>query len=312
MKAAQGTLLGLAAVIGFGLTLPATKLALPLGGPWFATAARAAIAGALAAALLAATRAALPRRGDLRALAVVAAGGVVGFPLCMTLALTTASSGHGAVVFALLPLATAALAAAMDGERPPARFWAAAAAGAGAVALWLSAGTGGMTAADAWFVLAVLFAAPAYAYGGRLARRLGGWPVIAWALVLALPLSLPAALLTAPTTIATCTPAAFAGLAWIAAISQLLAFVGWYRALALGGTARTSQLQLLQPFVTIAAGAVMLGERPGPGMLAALAAVLASLVVGRRALRLAAEHGGDATNRRLPRTEPAPTSSPTR
>jgi drug/metabolite transporter (DMT)-like permease len=48
-------------------------------------------------------------------------------------------------------------------------------------------------------------------------------------------------------------------LAFLALITQFGAFWFWYRALA-SGVSRTSQLQLLQPFLTLLLASVLLGE----------------------------------------------------
>src|SRR4051812_2164610 len=82
-----GLVLGALGVLGFSFSLPATRLAVADLDPLLVAFGRAVIAGLLAVVVLRATRAPRPDAGQLRALAVVAFGVVVGFPLFTSLAL---------------------------------------------------------------------------------------------------------------------------------------------------------------------------------------------------------------------------------
>lgn len=116
---------------------------------------------------------------------------VVGFPLLTTLALTTSTTSHAAVVVGLLPLTTAALSALRTGARPSRRFWTAAVAGAAVVlGFTLTQSGGALSAGDGYLFGSLLVCAAGYTEGGRLARVMPGWQVIGWALVLCLPLGL--------------------------------------------------------------------------------------------------------------------------
>jgi drug/metabolite transporter (DMT)-like permease len=237
----------------------------------------------LAGAFLLATRQRLPSREQLKSLAVVAGGVVVGFPLLSAWAMRHVDASHGGVVLGILPLATAATGAMFSGERPSARFWVCAVIGSALVAGYsLTQSRGALALADVALVGAVISAAIGYAEGARLSRSLGGLQVISWALVLSAPVLLVPVLLAAPSTLRL--PAeSWAGFAYVMVISQFLAFIPWYRGLALGGIARVGQTQLLQPFLTILAAALLLGE-PGDivtWMVAAL--VVAVVAVGRTA-----------------------------
>lgn len=272
---------GLLGVAAFGLTLPMTRLALEGLDPLFVGLGRAVVAALPAALVLWLTGQRQPRGREWLILAAVAAGVVVGFPLFSALALRQVPASHGAVVVALLPLATALAATLFGRERPSVGFWLAGAAGAGVV-LWfvLRQGGGGAQGADAWLALAVASAALGYALGGRLARTLGGWQVISWALVMAAPFLLLPALAAAPR--APAAPGVWLAFAYVSLVSQWLGFFFWYRGLALGGVARVSQVQLLQPFVTLLAAAWLLGEALRSDLLLFAAAVSACVAVGRR------------------------------
>lgn len=268
-------------VLAFSLTLPATRAALPAFGPITVGIGRAVPAAALAAVALLLVRAARPARVPLptgaqcRRLLLVSAGAVIGFPVLTALALRGVGAAHGAVLIGLLPAATAVAAVLRAGERPRPAFWLTAGAGAGAVLAFAAVrGAGAPRPADLLLLGAVACAAVAYAEGGALARELPGWQVISWALLLALPAVLPIAVLgVALHPPATPAPAAWAGLAYVSAVSMFAGFVAWYRGLALGGVARIGQLQLAQPVLTVGWSALLLGEAVDA------ATVVAALVV---------------------------------
>ncbi|MFO1068355.1 MAG: DMT family transporter [Geminicoccaceae bacterium] len=279
---------GLAGVVAFALTLPMTRLAV-LGGMDAATVGigRAVVAAGLAALLLAVTRQRLPPVRQLRRLAVVALGVVIGFPLLSSLAMALVPAGHAAVIVGLLPAATAAMAVLRAGERPSPAFWLSALAGLAAVLAFATArgASGHPEPADLLVLAAVLLAALGYAEGAVLSRELGGWRVISWALVVALPVTLPATLLLLWWRLPAAPPTAgaWAGFAYVAAVSMFLGFFAWYRGLARGGVARIGQLQLAQPVLTLLASALLLGEALTPAALVAAAVVLLCTLATQRA-----------------------------
>jgi len=280
----RGLAWGLLGVASFSLTLPATRVAVAGLDPVFVGLGRAVVAAALAGIVLAATRAPWPGRRLLPRLALVAGGVIVGFPLFSALAMRHVPASHGAVVIGLLPLATALAAAWLAHERPSRAFWWSAAFGSAVVvafAFWQGGGV--PQAADALLALAAISAAIGYAEGGRLARSLGGWQVISWALVIAAPFVLVPTLLVADARLAAASPAAWIGFAYVSIVSMFLGFFAWYRGLALGGIAAVGQVQLLQPFLTIFASALLLGETIDPATFVAAALVIASIAMGRRA-----------------------------
>jgi len=283
---ARGLWLGLLGVAIFAMTLPMTRLAVgpaqaPQLPPLFVTAGRAALAALLSIVFLRFTRAAWPPRRLWSALALSAAGTVLGFPLFLALALREVDAMHAAVVTGLLPLATAAIAALALRQRPSAGFWACALAGSALVlafAAW--AGGGRLVAADGLLLLAILSAASGYVAGAAAARELGAEPVICWVLVLSLPLTAPLTLLSWPERAASAS--AWAGFGYVTLFSMWLGFFAWYRGLALGGTVRVSQVQLLQPFLALLFAVPVLGETLEPMTLAFSLAVIATVFLGRR------------------------------
>jgi len=279
-------LLGLLGVGIFALTLPMTRLAVgdsaaPQLPPGFVTAGRAAVAGLLSLALLALLRSPPPARRHLRALAVSAFGTVVGFPLLLALALRDVDAMHAAVVTGVLPLATAALAAVTLRQRASAGFWACALAGCALVVAYAAwQGRGGLSPADGLLLGAVACGAIGYVAGARAAADLGAERTICWVLVISLPLVLPLALWWWPERAAS--GAAWAGFAYVSVFSMWLGFFAWYRALALGGVVRVSQVQLLQPFLALLAAVPILGERLDAATVGFAIAVTGVVFVGRR------------------------------
>ncbi|WP_046246486.1 DMT family transporter [Hymenobacter terrenus] len=280
----KGLWYGLVGVVSFSLSLPATRLAVADLDPVVVGLGRALVAALLAAGLLLVTRTPRPSRSQLRGLLLVALGVVVGFPLLSAWAMQRVPAAHGAIVIGVLPLATALASVMRAGERPSGRFWVLSLMGAAVVVGYVLADGGGqLQAADAWLLGAVAAAALGYAEGGRLARELGGWQVICWALVLAAPvLVFPVAQAVRAHGLHA-GPMAWAGFAYVSMVSMFLGFFAWYHGLALGGVARVGQLQLLQPFLTILASAALLGETISGRTLLAAGLVILIVAMGRRA-----------------------------
>ncbi|MQT11177.1 DMT family transporter [Segnochrobactrum spirostomi] len=274
---------GLVGVVIFSGSLPATRVAVADFSPVFLTSARAVIAALLAAGFLAALHQRRPAKTDLASLAVVALGVVVGFPLLTALALRHVTAAHSIVFIGLLPLATAIFGVVRGGERPRPAFWVFSVLGAATVlAFALSrGGAGGSLTGDLLMVGAIVVCGLGYAEGARLSRRLGGWQVVSWALILALPVMAAIAALARPESWSAIGAPAWLGLAYVSIFSMLVGFVFWYRGLALGGIAAVGQLQLLQPFIGLLLAAIVLHEAITWTMFAA-SAVVVLLVAGAK------------------------------
>ena len=232
-QATRGWINGLIGVLIFSGSLPATRVAVQGFDPVFLSVARATIAGLVGLGLLRAIGGRRPAREDLPPLAIVALGVVIGFPLLTAMALRHVTSAHAIVFIGLLPLATAIFAVIRAGERPRPAFWVFAALGSGLVAGFaVHQGGGGTRTGDALMVAAIVLCGLGYAEGGRLSRRLGGWQVISWALVLSLPLMIPLCLGLWPASLAAVTPAEWIALGHVSLFSMLIGFVFWYRGLA--------------------------------------------------------------------------------
>lgn len=260
---ARGLFFGFLGVLIFSFTLPMTRISVAELAPLFVSNGRAVVAGTLAIAVLAFARQRLPRGRQWLRLAVVAGGVIFGFPLFTSFALQTVPSAHGAVVIGLLPAATAVAAVIRGKERPSLTFWLASGAGVLSVVAFVAIAGGGLEGlrpGDLLLLGAVVTAAIGYAEGALLAREIGSWQTICWALVLALPVTVTiTAVLVAPGWPQAGAPA-WIGFGYMALFSMFLGFFAWYRGLAIGPIARVSQIQLVQPVLTIVWSALLVGE----------------------------------------------------
>ena len=304
-----GLWLGLLGVIIFAVTLPMTKLAVgtlaqPQLSPWFITFGRAAVAGLLSILYLtwqyksakevnSTTKKTnqrvwkLPSASEWGLLAFTACGVVVGFPLFLSLALQYVPSTHGAVVTGLMPLATAVIAAIWYKQRPSVGFWFFAVLGTVLVLSFMllrSADAGGqfsMHLADIFLLLAMISGSLGYIGGARLTPSLGAERVICWVLVLSLPITVPLTLQTMPQHFSAIQVSSWWAFAYVAVFSMWLGFFAWYRGLALGGAVRVSQVQLVQPFLSLMFAVPLLGEKIDLMTLGFALAVIATVFIGK-------------------------------
>ncbi len=284
--ATQGLLLGALGVFMFALSIPMTRLAggsaaAPQLDPAFVAFGRAAVAGLLSLAYLLLTRARAPRGAEWRALALTAAGVVFGWPLLLGFAVRHVDAIHASVISGVMPLTTAVIAALILRQRPSLGFWACALAGLGLVvgfAAWR--GAGALEPADGLLLGAVLCSSAGYVFGARLVGAFSAEQVICWVLVLSLPLTLPVAAFTWPQQ-AVSWPA-WGGFAYVSLFSMWIGFFAWYRALAIGGTMRVSQVQVMQPFLSMLVAVPLLGERLDAMTMVFALAVIAVVWLGKR------------------------------
>jgi len=252
---------GLLGVIIFSASLPATRVAVGGFSPLFLTSIRAVIAALLGILLLVILKQTRPQKSDLVSLIIVALGVVIGFPLLTALALQHITSAHSVVFIGLLPLATALFGVLRGGERPKPLFWLFSIVGSFTVAGFaLTQSNEASLIGNLCMIAAIILCGLGYAEGAVLSKHLGGWQVISWALIIALPFMAVFAFATWPDYLTNISLPAWIGLGYVSVFSMLIGFVFWYRGLALGGTAGVGQLQLLQPFFGLALSALLLKE----------------------------------------------------
>lgn len=254
--------MGLIGVAMFALSLPMNRVAVTELDPVLVALVRALVATALAALTVLVTRCPVPPRALWPTLSLAALAVVFGFPILTSLAMARTTASAGAIIIALLPLATVIAASILGLQRPSLPFWGCAIAGAVTVVTFSIFTSGfGVSLTDLFLWLAVIVGGFGYAWGGIAAMRIGGWQTICWALILAAPVSVPLAI--GWTVVLPPAPASIQ--AWLAVLylgvaSQLVGFFFFYGGMALGGVARVSQVQLLQLFLTAAFAHLFLGE----------------------------------------------------
>ena len=287
----RGLWLGLLGIVIFAATLPMTRLAVgtpdaPQMSGLFIAIGRAVVAAMLSVVFLLVTRAPLPKRENWLPLAITAGGVVLGFPLFTSVAMRHVEAVHASVIVGVLPLATAAVGALLHRQRPSSGFWLCAGVGSALVVAFAMrrSGTpgGGLSiqSADLLLLAAMLCAAVGYGYGARLSQQMRAEHVICWALVLALPLTLPLSAISWPA--AVLKASAWWGFAYLAVFSMWIGFFAWYRGLALGGTVRVSQVQLVQPFLSMLFAVPLLGERLDAVTVGFSLAVIATVFIGKK------------------------------
>ena len=232
----KGYFYGAIGMLGFSLTLPATRAAVMDIDPLLVGLGRALVAAVLALIVLLFNPRALPTSKQWLPLAVVALGVVVGFPVLTSLAMQHVNASHGAVeVYDLMLL-------------------------------------GG-----------VIAAAIGYAMGAKLAKEMRSWQVISWALVLAAPFLVMPVIVQLSATGFNPGLASFLGFLYVSCVSMFLAFIAWYAGLSLVGTAKIGLLQLFQPFLTIIASALLLGEQVSTSIVMVALLVAITVFAGQRA-----------------------------
>ena len=280
----KGMFLGLVGVVSFGLTLPATRFIIPYFEPVFIGLGRAVIASFVAALLLIATKQTRPSKNQFYQLLGVASGVVVGFPILSAWAMQTVPASHGGVVLGVLPLATAIVGSVVSNEKPSVAFWICGIVGSAVVIAYsLLQGVGEFQTGDFFLLGAIVSAATGYALGGKLSKEIGGWQVICWALVISFPFIIVPAWLEAPQDAVGNLPLnVILSFLYLALVSQLFGFFFWNKGLALGGVARVSQTQLLQPIVTLVASALLINETINVQTIVFATLVIVTVAIGKK------------------------------
>jgi drug/metabolite transporter (DMT)-like permease len=273
-------------VVCFSFTFPMTRLCLRTFDPVFIALVRGAGAGMAALIVLVLSKSRTPERGQLVRLAGAAFGMVVLFPMLVSIALQSVPATHASVLGSILPLATAVFGVVRGRESVSRGFWIYAILGTFLIGLFSAYRSGFHSVEKADLLLVAAFIACSYGYaeGSLLAREMGGWLVICWALVTVLPLELVALWIyvsRAGFPNGTVPAEAWAGLFYLTAISQFVGFFFYYKGLALGGIAKMSQVQLLLPFLAIFAAHWILGE-PIDGLVIVGVLVMTAIVVAGR------------------------------
>ena len=284
-KETKGMLIGFVGILIFSLTLPVTKLAILSFSPYFIAFGRATLAGAVALAYLVIKHEPMMAKADIGKFVVIALGVVFGFPILTTVAMTHGSSSHGAVILGMMPLATTVIGVVRFGERPSLGFWLVSLLGAALVVIYaLLKSSGSFTLVDLLLVLGGICACIGYVEGGELSKKMNPRAVISWALVISLPFNIVFIYLTFDSTYFDAGLSAWTIFIYLSLFPMFIGFFFWYEGLAIGGIARVSQVQLIQPFCTLVAASVLLGDSLTWMNLVFAVLVVSTVILGKKML----------------------------
>ena len=278
-------LIGFVGILIFSLTLPVTKLAILSFSPYFIAFGRATFAGAVALAYLVIKHEPMMAKADIGKFVVIALGVVFGFPILTTVAMTHGSSSHGAVILGMMPLATTVIGVVRFGERPSLGFWLVSLLGAALVVIYaLLKSSGSFTLVDLLLVLGGICACIGYVEGGELSKKMNPRAVISWALVISLPFNIIFSYLTFDSVYYDAGLSAWTIFIYLSLFPMFIGFFFWYEGLAIGGIARVSQVQLIQPFCTLVAASVLLGDSLTWMNLVFAVLVVSTVILGKKML----------------------------
>ena len=284
-KETKGMLIGFVGILIFSLTLPVTKIAILSFDPYFIAFGRAALAGTLALAYLVIFKEPMLAKADIGKLVVIALGVVFGLPILTTVAMAYGSSSHGAVILGMMPLASTVIGAIRFGERPSIGFWLVSILGAALVVTYaLLKSSGSFTLVDVLLVLGGICACIGYVEGGELSRKMNPRAVISWALVISLPANIIFSYLTFDSAYLNVGTFAWSIFVYLSLFPMFLGFFFWYEGLAIGGIARVSQVQLIQPFCTLIVASILLGDSLTWTNVVFAVLVVSTVILGKRML----------------------------
>ena len=269
-----GFLLGFIGVVIFSLTLPITRHLTQIGFTSLEIGfGRGFLAGVVSFFILLFKgqfkSGNLPNISDISKFIITAVGVVFAFPILTAVAMQTIPAGNGGIVVAAVPLSTAIFAGLLSEENPSIRFWIIAFVGFITVMVFrllandLSVTDVGL--GDFALFGAVILGGLGYAQGGILGKRISGWKVICWALVISLPLVVPLTLLSFDFThlleVANNALLSILLFAFLCLFNNLIGIFFFFEGLGMGGVARVSQIDLFRPFLTFFFAVVFLGEQ---------------------------------------------------
>jgi drug/metabolite transporter (DMT)-like permease len=266
-----------------------TKLAVAEFDPLLVGLLRTLIGGLVAAPIIAAMGWPLPKDRLGRGLLILsAAAGLIVFPILFSFGQRQTSAMHAGMILAALPVFTGSYVALME-RRWPSRRWilgcVLALAGEAALITFRGGATGGATLiGDGLVLIAALLVASGYVAGGRLGQL--GYRAIAttfWGIALAAVVVAPVVgIVVVRDGWPDAGPTAWGAILWLAVVTSIVGYVGWYWALAKGGIARIGTIQFFQPISGLFLASILLGERVTLPLLAASALILAGVWIAQR------------------------------
>jgi drug/metabolite transporter (DMT)-like permease len=251
---------------------------------------RTLLGGMVAAPLALAMRLRLPRgRAQWGFFLAAAIPGYVIFPVLFSIAQRETSAQHASLLLALLPLFTGLIATGLERRLPRARWFLGAAiaiVGECLLVFWRgSVATGGATLiGDALVLTAGVTATIGYVSGARLSQLgYSVWGTTFWGVAIAAVILAPSA------------PFIGLGQAWhtggivswsavlfLAYMTTIVGYAGWYWSLGAGGIARIALLQFSQPVSGLILAVFLLGEPLTLSLLMAAVLVLAGVFIAAK------------------------------
>lgn len=231
-------------------------------------------------------------RADWILLLITGFGGFVGFTVIYSLGQRDTTTAHAALILGASPVFTGLFGFIMSRIWPHAGWWLGAAVAMTGVAILVLSRSGASNRGsaslhgDLLILASVLCSSVGYATGGRLAGRIGSWPVAAWAISIAGVAVVPVLILRLPETDwGTVAPSGLLGVGYSAVMVSIIGYLAWYRAIGIAGVARIAPLQFAQPAVSLVFSVFLFDERITGPILLAMAVILAGMVVTRLASR---------------------------
>jgi len=271
---------GIISVVAFSLTAPATKLAVASFTPFAVTGMRGLIAGIFCLAYLAWKRGPVPDSKTLGSLFLVGAVGAVGFSVLLALGLQTVPATHASVFLAMLPLLTAMMSQWMLRESTSPLFWLGAVSGAAiSMGFMIARSHGHLAIGDVYLFAAVLSAAWGYVRVAKYTRVMGGARTMSWLVVSCSPIFLTLLIYGRPDWSRPISMESVVALLYLGPVSQSLGMFLWCWSLSTGYAALVSQTQMIQPFLSLFAAAILLGEKLEPEIAWVVTAVMACVAI---------------------------------
>lgn len=282
--------IAIAVMVVWGATPIATRLALDDLSPLLVACLRTVVAGLVAIPLLAGMRQGLPvNTRSRKLLGISAAVGFVVFPVVYTVGQQRTSALHGVMILAALPIFTG-LYAALVAHRAPRAGWLAGCAVALVGEVVLIAGRGASAsdatlAGDLLVLAAALCVSAGYVAGAMLPPRgLSSLATTLWGVLLGTFVLAPLLIaLLARDGIPDADPTAWGAVLFLAVVTSILGYLGWYWALDRGGIARIATLQFLQPVSGFVLAALVLGEHVTAPIAVGSALIVTGIVIAQRA-----------------------------
>ncbi|WP_296647143.1 EamA family transporter [Rhodoluna sp.] len=216
-------------------------------------------------------------------------GVVIGFPLLSTLALQTVPAADAGVIGSVTPLVTGTIAVIIGHKKPKRMFWLAAALGTmAAMALAYFRGGSSFGGGEFWGYMllgaAALAASIGHISGSALVAKYSAFSVLSWAVLISIPVQLPIALVNWSINPITEAPTASAwfGYLYASLFSILIGNFLLNQGLHTIGLVKASQLQLIQPVVTMVLSILVLHHAVSPITWIAAAVILTSVAWSQR------------------------------